>query len=71
MTEKVFDPCGYKRIRKERGMTAQDVSTKIGVSISTLFSWESGRTSPDSVYVAKLASLYGCTADELISSALG
>lgn len=64
------DPCNYKKIRKNCGMTAQSVATQIGVSISTLYSWESGKTSPDSVYVAKLANLYGCTADELIQTAL-
>ncbi len=62
-----YDPCNYKAFRTKAGMTAQEVATKIGVSISTLFSWESGKTSPDSVYVAQLAELYGCTADELIS----
>lgn len=63
-----YDPCNYKRIRKLRGMTAQAVATEIGVSISTLFSWEAGKTSPDSVYIAKLAKLYGCSADDLIMS---
>lgn len=60
------NPCQYKKIRKQVGMTAQEVATKIGVSISTLFSWESGKTSPDSTRVIQLANLYGCTADELI-----
>ena len=63
------NPCQYKRIRKEVGMTAQEVATKIGVSISTIFSWESGKTSPDSTRVIQLANLYGCTADELIKPA--
>lgn len=63
------NPCQYKRIRREVGMTAQEVATEIGVSISTLFSWESGKTSPDSTYVIQLANLYGCTADELIRPA--
>lgn len=63
------NPCHYKRIRREAGMTAQEVATKIGVSISTLFSWESGKTSPDSTRVIQLAGLYGCTADELIKPA--
>lgn len=60
------NPCQYKKIRRRVGMTAQEVATKIGVSISTLFSWESGKTSPDSTRVIQLANLYGCTADELI-----
>ena len=60
------NPCHYKKIRKDVGMTAQEVATKIGVSISTLFSWESGKTSPDSIFVIQLANHYGCTADELI-----
>lgn len=63
------NPCNYKAVRKRVGMTAQEVATKLGVSISTLFSWESGKTSPNSVYVAKLADLYECTADELIAPA--
>lgn len=60
------NPCHYKEIRKQVGMTAQEVATRLGVSISTLFSWESGKTSPDSTFVVLLARLYGCTADELI-----
>lgn len=60
------NPCHYKIIRKRAGMTAQEVATKIGVSISTVFSWESGKTSPDSTNVIQLARLYGCTADDLI-----
>ena len=32
------NPCHYKSIRKSVGMTAQEVATKIGVSISTVFS---------------------------------
>lgn len=60
------NPCQYKRIRKDAGMTAQEAANKIGVSISTIFSWESGKTSPDSTRVIQLANLYGCTADELI-----
>jgi len=61
------NPCNYKNIRKRVGLTAQEVATRLGVSISTVFSWESGKTSPDSVFVAQLARLYGCTADELIA----
>ena len=62
-----YNPCNYKNIRKRAGMTAQEVATKLGVSISTIFSWESGKTSPDSIFIAELAKLYGCTADELIA----
>lgn len=69
MAQMKGNPCHYKKIRKSTGMTAQTVATKIGVSISTLFSWESGKTSPDSTRVIQLAQLYGCTADELIKPA--
>lgn len=66
MTAK-HNPCNYKAVRKRVGMTAQEVATKLGVAISTVYSWESGKTSPDSIFVYKLANLYGCTADELIA----
>ena len=61
------NPCNYKSVRKRAGLTAQEAATAIGVAISTLYSWESGKTSPNSVFVCKLANLYGCTADELIA----
>lgn len=67
MVEKELYPCNYKEIRKRVGMTAQEVATKLGVAISTVYSWESGKTSPNSVFIAELCKLYGCTADELIA----
>lgn len=66
MTEARGNPCHYKEMRREAGLTAQTAATRIGVSISTIYSWESGKTSPDSIRVIQLANLYGCTADELI-----
>lgn len=47
-------------------MTAQQVAYLLNVSISTVLSWESDRTSPAADKVIGLAKLYGCTTDELL-----
>lgn len=56
----------YREAREAVGLTAQVAATKIGVSITTLISWENGKTSPNAESVICLCKLYGCTADELL-----
>ncbi len=56
----------YKAARNRAGMTAQEVATSIGVSITTLSSWETGKTSPTAQNLIELCRIYKCSADELL-----
>lgn len=39
-------------------MTQQDVASAVGVSKSTIISWENGKTYPNSIMLLKLSDLY-------------
>lgn len=56
----------YKAARERKGLTAQKVATLLGVSITTLSNWETGKTSPTAPKLIELCKLYECTADELL-----
>lgn len=54
-------------LRKDVGLTQQEVADKLNISDRTLSSWETGRTEPDLSSLTALAKLYGVTADEILS----
>lgn len=56
----------YRECRESSGLTAQEAATRIGVSISTLFSWERGVTSPDSPRIISLCDLYKVSPNKLL-----
>lgn len=56
----------YKAARERKGFTAQKAATLLGVSITTLSNWETGKTSPTATMLIELCKLYECTADELL-----
>lgn len=56
----------YREAREKVGLTAQVAATEVGVSITTLISWENGKTSPTAESIIGLCKLYDCTADELL-----
>jgi len=35
-----------KQLRKDRGLTQQQLASELGVAISTVYLWEKGKTSP-------------------------
>ncbi len=53
-------------LRKDRGLTQQEVADKLNVSNRTLSSWETDRTAPDLVMLPAVADLYGVTIDEIL-----
>ncbi|XME04039.1 helix-turn-helix domain-containing protein [Lachnospiraceae bacterium C1.1] len=58
-----------KKIRKERGMSAEDVAEKLGVSISTLYRYENSSISKIPVTVIdKLCEILGTTAKSLMGN---
>ena len=56
----------YRKARERKGYTAQKAATELGISITTLISWENGKTYPTAQRIIDLCKLYDCTADELL-----
>lgn len=56
-------------LRKERGMTQQQVAEVLNLSNKTISKWESGAGLPDITVLPVLAELYSVTADELLAGA--
>jgi DNA-binding transcriptional regulator YiaG len=44
--EKIMDRRKIKKLRKRFGLTGRQLGELLGVSIATVFSWESGRRNP-------------------------
>lgn len=57
---------GYREQRKKCGYSQKAVADLVGVSISAVSLWESGKTEPTAATLRKLATLYRCTVDELL-----
>lgn len=56
----------FRELRKKAGITPERASCALDVSISTLFSWESGKTTPNGEKLKQMAILYGCSSDALL-----
>lgn len=54
-------------LRKERGLTQQEVGERLNVSNRTVSAWECGTVMPDILLLPALADLYGVTTDEILS----
>lgn len=55
------------QLRKESGMTQEELSEKLGISRQTLSKWETGESIPDIEKSRMIAELFGVTLDELVS----
>lgn len=55
------------QLRKEKGMTQEELSQKMEVSAQAVSKWENDQTCPDITSLPKLAKLLGVTVDELLS----
>lgn len=49
-----------QRLRKQKGLSAETVATRLGISRSALTQIETGRNNVNAVIIYKLAYLYGC-----------
>ncbi len=56
--------------RTKSGLSQRRVAAEMGVSDAAVSMWETGKTRPRAALLPKLASLYGCTVDELLSEAI-
>lgn len=57
-----------KERRLQAGLRQDDIAKALEVDQAAVSRWESGETRPVRKYRAKLAALYGCTVDELLST---
>ena len=55
------------RLRRERGLTQEQLAAAVGVSPPAVSKWERGVTCPDIVLLAPLARALGSTVDRLLS----
>lgn len=53
--------------REKSGMTQQELADVLGVTQGAVANWESGVRKPDIIMLKKLASIFGCTADDLLA----
>lgn len=57
----------FKEARERAGKSVLEVSRVLGVSPQAVYQWEWGKTSPRLSFLGKMAEMYGCTVDELLS----
>ena len=57
-----------QRLRKEKGLSQEDVAQKLFVSRQSVSKWENGNAEPGVENLKALAGLYGVTLDELVGN---
>ncbi len=57
-----------KRLRKESGLTQEELGGFLGVTFQTISKWELGETYPDITMLPRISSFFGITADELLGA---
>ena len=57
-----------KRLRLEKGLTQVQLAEVLGVSQSTIASWENGKRRPDLEFLPTIAHFYGVSVSELYGS---
>ena len=58
-----------QRLRKEKGLSQEDVAQKLFVSRQSVSKWENGNAEPGVKDLAALADMFGVTLDELVGNA--
>ena len=56
----------FRECRKAAGMRPESAASALGVSVSTLYHWETGQTSPRVAKLLSMADVYGCSTDDLL-----
>lgn len=55
-----------RQIRSEHGLTQSELARRLGISPSAVGMYEQGRREPDGETLARMASVLGCSTDELL-----
>ena len=53
--------------RKKAGYSQAYVAEKLGIAAASVCQWETGKTMPRASMLVRIADLYKCTIDELLS----
>ena len=53
------------RLRKEHGMTQEQLASALGITFQAVSKWENGVSSPDISTLPLLADLFGVSVDQL------
>ena len=56
----------FAAARKSTGLSQAEAARELGVDQSAVCLWETGKTLPRTALLPKLATLYGCSVDELL-----
>ena len=56
-----------ENLRKEKGLTQQDLADILSVSNQAVSKWERSESSPDTDNLIELAKIYNLTLDELLT----
>ena len=56
----------FKLLRKDKGLTQEQVAEILGTSPQTISRWETGTSTPDITMLPKIASYFDITVDELL-----
>lgn len=57
----------YRKAREGANIRPERAAAELGVSITTLFNWERGETSPDADKLVAMAGLYDVKVDYLLA----
>lgn len=57
----------FRKMRERAGLTQQQVGAMLGVTHAAVNQWEAGIKMPRAERLTKLAAIYNCTIDELMS----
>ena len=55
-----------KKLRKEKGMTQDELAEKLCVTRQAVSNWEQGKTQPDVDTLTKLAEIFGVSVERII-----
>ena len=55
-----------QQLRKEKGMSQEELAERLGVSRQAVSKWESSTSDPSTSNLLALAKLYGISAEELL-----
>ncbi len=59
---------GFEQCRKRAGLTQEQVAEKLGVDRTTVSKWDTATNMPRADLLFKIASLYGCDVNDLLST---
>ena len=57
------------KLRKEKGVTQEELAAELGVTAAAVSKWEKGATLPDVLMVCAIADYFGITTDEMLGRA--